>query len=61
MELYKKENINPFGSIGFLFIQLPVLLVVYRIILGIQTPSNFYYLYSPQETFNLSSVNFEFF
>ncbi|MDF1682243.1 MAG: YidC/Oxa1 family membrane protein insertase [Patescibacteria group bacterium] len=46
MELYKKEKVNPFGSCGFLIIQMPILIVIYHIILGIQDPSNVYYLYS---------------
>lgn len=32
MELYKKHNISPFGSIGVLLIQLPILLAIYRVV-----------------------------
>lgn len=61
MELYKKEKVNPFGSCGFLFIQIPILFVIYRIILGIQDPSNMYYIYNALQSFDLSKVDFEFY
>ena len=32
MELYKKHNISPFGSIGVLLIQLPILIAIYRVV-----------------------------
>lgn len=32
MELYKKHNISPLGSIGILLIQLPILLAIYRVV-----------------------------
>ena len=32
MELYKKHNISPFGSIGVLLIQLPILIGIYRVV-----------------------------
>ena len=32
MELYKKHNISPFGSIGILLIQLPILIGIYRVV-----------------------------
>jgi len=32
MELYKKHNISPFGSIGILLIQLPILIGMYRVV-----------------------------
>lgn len=32
MELYKKHDINPFGSIGILFIQLPIFIALYQVI-----------------------------
>ncbi len=39
MELYKSHNISPFGSIGIAFIQLPILIALYRVvqIFSIQT------------------------
>lgn len=40
MELYKKNNINPFGSCLPLLIQLPVLVALYRAILNGITPNN---------------------
>lgn len=32
MDLYKKHNINPFGSIGVLLVQLPILIAIYRVV-----------------------------
>ncbi len=32
MELYKKHNISPFGSIGILLIQLPILIGMYQVV-----------------------------
>lgn len=32
MELYRKHNISPFGSIGILLIQLPILIGIYRVV-----------------------------
>ncbi len=32
MDLYKKHNISPFGSIGVLLIQLPILIAIYRVV-----------------------------
>lgn len=60
MALYSKEKINPFGSCGFLLIQLPILLVVYNIIRWIQTPANAYYFYNFFESFSLQDINFDF-
>jgi len=60
MELYKKENVNPMWSCGFLLIQMPILLVIYNIILWIRDPSNIYYVYSFLSNFDLNSINFHF-
>lgn len=32
MELYKERGVSPFGSIGILFIQLPIFIALYRVI-----------------------------
>ena len=32
MDLYKKHNISPFGSIGILLIQMPILIAIYRVV-----------------------------
>ena len=32
MDLYKKHNISPFGSIGILLIQLPILIAIYQVV-----------------------------
>jgi YidC/Oxa1 family membrane protein insertase len=61
MALYSKEKINPFGSLWFLFIQLPILLVVYNIIRYIQTPVNEYYLYWFSGNFSVANINFNFY
>ena len=45
MALYKKEKVNPMGSCGFLLIQMPIILVIYNIILNIESPTNPFYLY----------------
>jgi YidC/Oxa1 family membrane protein insertase len=40
MELYKKNNINPFSSCGLTFIQLPILFILYQAILHGLVPDN---------------------
>jgi YidC/Oxa1 family membrane protein insertase len=61
MELYKKNNINPFGSCIPLLIQFPVLLILYRAILNGLTPHNPHiYSWIPQPDFinsNLFGIN----
>lgn len=61
MELYKKEKVNPMGSCGFLLIQMPILIVVYNIILSIKDPSNYYHIYAFLSTFDMTSINYNFF
>ena len=61
MELYKKEKVNPMGSCGFLLIQMPILLVIYNIILSIKDPSNFFYTYNFLSSFELNSINYDFY
>jgi len=45
MELYKKEGVNPFGSLLPIFIQIPILIVLYHVILNISSPVDFAHLY----------------
>lgn len=45
MELYKKEGVNPLGSCLPIFIQIPILIVLYQVILNISNPSNLAHLY----------------
>lgn len=45
MELYKKEGVNPFGSLLPIFLQIPILIVLYQVILNISSPVNFAHLY----------------
>ncbi len=61
MELYKTEKVNPMWSCGFLLIQMPILLVIYNIILGIKDPSSYFYVYSFLSNFKLDSINYNFF
>ena len=61
MELYKKEKVNPMGSCGFLLIQMPILLVIYNIILGIKDPVHYYHVYSFLQSFKLTDINFDFY
>ncbi len=46
LELYKKEWVNPMGSIVPLLIQMPILIGLYWVVSQINDPSNFYHLYS---------------
>ena len=61
MELYKKEKVNPMWSCGFLLIQMPILLVIYRVILSIKDTSNTYYIYDFLSNFNLLETSYTFF
>lgn len=61
LELYKKEKVNPFGSLWFLFIQLPILLVLYNVILSIKDYSNTYYLYDFLKNFSISLIEKNFY
>jgi len=45
MELYKKEGVNPFGALLPIFIQIPILIVLYQVVLNISSPVNFAHLY----------------
>lgn len=46
MEVYKRNKVNPFASILYIFAQLPILLAVYHIFLKGLTPESFANLYS---------------
>ncbi len=61
MELYKEEKVNPMWSCGFMLIQMPILLVMYRIILNIKDPSNTFYLYNVFSDFNTNMISYDFF
>lgn len=61
MELYKKEKVNPMWSCGFLLIQMPILLVMYRIILNIKDPSNAFYVYDYLANFSILNISYDFF
>lgn len=61
MKLYKEEKVNPMWSCGMLLIQMPILIVIYRVILWIQDTSNTYYLYSYLSDYNMWSINANFY
>lgn len=61
MKLYKKEGVNPMGSCGLLLIQMPILLVIYRIIIDITSVKNEFYLYDFIPEFHVSQIDFNFF
>lgn len=56
MKLYKEEWVSPLGSCGMLLIQMPILIVIYHVILGIQDPSNTYYLYSFMGNYHMEEI-----
>ncbi|MDD5769814.1 MAG: YidC/Oxa1 family membrane protein insertase [Candidatus Gracilibacteria bacterium] len=61
MKLYKDEKVNPMGSCGLLLIQMPILLVIYNVIVGIQDTSNIYYLYGFLGDYNMLNISSNFF
>lgn len=61
MNLYKAEQVNPLGSCLPLLIQMPLLIVLYWVVLGITDFSNYYYLYSPLASFDISKIDTVFF
>jgi len=61
MKLYKTEWVNPMWSCGFLIIQMPILLVIYNILININSLKNEFYLYAPLSNFSISQIDFNFF
>lgn len=61
MNLYKAEQVNPLGSCLPLLIQMPLLIVLYWVVLSITDFSNYYYLYSPLASFDISKIDTVFF
>lgn len=61
MELYKKEQVNPMGSCGFLLIQMPILIVLYNVILNVMDPTNYFHLYQALVNYNLHDIQANFF
>jgi membrane protein insertase Oxa1/YidC/SpoIIIJ len=61
LKLYKEEKINPFSSFWLLFLQMPILIVIYHVILSIQSYSNMYYLYWFIWDYSVSLINNTFF
>jgi len=60
MKLYKTEWVNPMGSCGLLLIQMPILLVIYRIIMDITSLRNEFYLYDFIPEFHTSQIDSAF-
>lgn len=61
MELYKKEKVSPMWSCGMILLQMPVLMVIYRIIISIQDFDNAYYLYPSLANFDIWSISSNFY
>lgn len=61
MNLYKAEQVNPLGSCLPLLIQMPLLIVLYWVVLGITDFANYYYLYAPLASFDIAKINTIFF
>ena len=61
MKLYKKEQVNPLGSCGFLLIQMPIIIVLYQIIINITSIRNEFHLYSFMPEFHISQIDYNFF
>lgn len=61
MKLYKDEKVNPMWSCGLLLIQMPILIVIYNVIVGIQNTSNTYYLYGFLSDYNMASISANFY
>jgi len=57
MALYKSEQVNPLGSCLPLIIQMPLLIVLYWVVLGITDFSNYYYLYGVLTSFDISKID----
>ena len=57
MELWKKENVSPFGACLPLLIQLPFLSSIYFLISSIHDTANGYYLYSFFSNFSFPSID----
>ena len=60
MKIYKEHKINPMWSFWLLFLQMPILIVMYRIIISIQSTSNTFYLYPFLSNYDLSTLNANF-
>ncbi len=61
IELYKKEDVNPFGAFVPLFIQMPILIGLYWVVSEINDPSNFYHLYSIFSEFRPTEISTNFY
>lgn len=61
MNLYKAEQVNPLGSCLPLLIQMPLLIVLYWVVLGITDFSNYYYLYPILQNFDIAKIDTVFF
>ena len=57
MELWKKENVSPFGACLPLLIQLPFLSAIYFLLISIHDMANGYYLYQFFRDFSFPSID----
>jgi YidC/Oxa1 family membrane protein insertase len=46
LKLYREHHFNPFSSVLLLFIQIPILIALYQVFLGVANGANFDLLYS---------------
>ena len=57
MELWKKENVSPFGACLPILIQLPFLSAIYFLLISVHDTANGYYLYSFFSNFSFPSID----
>ncbi|MFO0764293.1 MAG: YidC/Oxa1 family membrane protein insertase [Candidatus Gracilibacteria bacterium] len=57
MELWKRENVNPFGACLPILIQLPFLSAIYFLLISVHDTANGYYLYQFFHDFSFPSID----
>ena len=57
MELWKKENVSPFGACLPILIQLPFLSAIYFLLISVHDTANGYYLYQFFRDFSFPSID----
>lgn len=60
MNLYKEHKINPMWNMWIMMIQMPILIVMYRTISGIQNIVSTFYIYPTFKDFDLNMINSNF-
>ncbi len=61
MEMYKTHKVNPMGSCLPMLLQMPILIGVYLLVRDGLSPHLSYLLYSPLQSFDIGTVNMDFF